>query len=195
MAGWIYQLGDAASGAAVIGGRIICTSQIQGVITLLPWVGPQDLPGIHPEDREYVAAEMSAFLLAWLSELPCPVLNRPSPSSLSGPGWRHDHWIRVASRLGIPTTLPDDSNALGAPALSGRPVTVLDGQPFGTCQPAEGEAAAAIARSVDVRLVTLSFVGTKQVPVFEGAWPAPRLDDSEMAHLLKEKLLKEGRRS
>jgi hypothetical protein len=183
-----------ASGSAIVEGQVVQTRQIEGVVSLLPWIGPQDLPGIHPEDQEYVAAEMSAFLLAWLSELSCPVLDRPSPSSLSGLGWRREQWIRVASRLGIPTALPDDASTHGAPVLSGRPVTVLDGQPVGGCQPAEGEAAATIARAVDVRLVTLSFVGTEQAPVFEGAWPAPQLDDPDMAKVLKESLLEEGRR-
>ncbi len=50
----------------------------------------------------YVSAEMTAFLLSWLSGLDCPILNRPTPNCLSGPGWRQEQWIHLAARLGIP---------------------------------------------------------------------------------------------
>jgi hypothetical protein len=55
-----------------------------------------------PVDRAYVSAEMTAFLLSWLSELDCPILNRPTPTCLSGPGWRQEQWIHLAARLSIP---------------------------------------------------------------------------------------------
>jgi hypothetical protein len=45
---------------------------------------------------------MNAFLRCWLAALRCPVLNRPTPTSLSGPAWRPERWIHLAGRLGIP---------------------------------------------------------------------------------------------
>jgi hypothetical protein len=52
-------------------------------------------------DRAYVAAEMSAFLAAWLSDLVCPVLNRPTPGSLVGPSWRREQWKSAAQQVGM----------------------------------------------------------------------------------------------
>jgi hypothetical protein len=78
-------------------------SEIQAVATTLEAVSTYDLPHIVRDDRIYVAAEMRAFLLVWLSTIPCAVLNRPTPMSLAGCGWRAEQWILTAAALGIPT--------------------------------------------------------------------------------------------
>jgi len=108
--GWRYRLGRAHSGydptigdsMAVAGGQIIDVRQISGVLTRLPCIFEHELVHIVPEDRSYVAAEMTALLLAWLSDLECPVLNRPTPNCLSGPYLRHEQWLRAAARAGMP---------------------------------------------------------------------------------------------
>jgi hypothetical protein len=100
--GWSHRLGDAAGSTAVIAGRQISALDVAGVVTRLPSVAERDLPYITPVDRAYVAAEMNAFLLSWLTELKCPLLNRPSPQCLSGPYWRPEKWVQTADRLGIP---------------------------------------------------------------------------------------------
>ena len=87
---------------AVVGGEVVPTDQITGVLTRLPAVFEHELMTVVPEDRAYVAAEMTAFLLAWLTQLPCPVLNRPTATGLSGPNWRRERWVAVAAQLGIP---------------------------------------------------------------------------------------------
>jgi hypothetical protein len=101
VAGWLYPPGRAAS-RAVTGGRQIKSSDIEGVVTRIPWIYEHDLQRLAPEDRAYAAAEMSAFLLAWLSQLRCPVLNQPTPTCLAGPFWRHEKWVHTAAQLGIP---------------------------------------------------------------------------------------------
>ena len=101
-AGWCHRLADTGVSTAVIDGRVICTSKITGVLTLLPWVTADQLIHIIPEDRAYVAAEMTAFFVSWLSELTCPVLNRPTPTCLAGPGWRPEQWVHAAARMEIP---------------------------------------------------------------------------------------------
>jgi hypothetical protein len=63
------------------------------------------LEHIVTEDREYVAAEMAAFLLAWLTELKCPVINRPSTTCLCGPGWSAAQWEQAAVQAGIRAVL------------------------------------------------------------------------------------------
>src|SRR5271170_1683143 len=81
---------------AVVDGRTVSVERIDGVLTRLAGVYEWELAHIVPGDRAYVSAEMTAFLLSWLSELDCPILNRPTPTCLSGPGWRQEQWINFA---------------------------------------------------------------------------------------------------
>jgi len=100
-AGWAYYLEDPDHSRAVIGGRVVATGDICGVLTRLPAVTEQELATIVADDRAYAAAEMTAFLTSWLSRLKCPVLNQPSASCLCGPSWRPEQWMLAASRLGL----------------------------------------------------------------------------------------------
>jgi hypothetical protein len=86
---------------AVADGRKIPVSDIRGVLSRLPRVAENELNTIELADRGYVASEMSAFLSFWLSYLPCPVLNRPTPGSLNGPTWRWEQWASAAKRVGM----------------------------------------------------------------------------------------------
>jgi hypothetical protein len=99
--GWCHRLGSRQN-VAVVGGRIVSAERIDGVLTRLPCVYEWELTHIIPVDRAYVSAEMTAFLLSWMSELDCSILNRPTPTCLSGPGWRQEQWIHLAAHLGIP---------------------------------------------------------------------------------------------
>jgi hypothetical protein len=76
-------------------------SRIDGVLVRRPAVLAEELTSIHADDRDYAAAEINAFLVAWLSALDCPVVNRPSPRSLDGPGWSVHHWRAAATRAGL----------------------------------------------------------------------------------------------
>jgi hypothetical protein len=99
--GWRYYLANPSVSTAVVNGRRITVGEIDGVVTRLPWVTEADLPHIVPVDSAYVAAEMSAFLIFWLSELTCPILNRPTAGSLNGPSWRREQWVANAARAGL----------------------------------------------------------------------------------------------
>jgi len=98
--GWSYRPGRRES-AIVVGGEMLQCHDIAAVVTRLPWVSDVELPHIVASDRSYVAAEMGAFLLAWLSEIDCPVANRPRPNCLCGPFWRHERWVLEAARIGL----------------------------------------------------------------------------------------------
>jgi hypothetical protein len=64
----------------------------------------------------------SAFLVFWLAELACPMLNRPSPGRLNGPSWRHEQWVAQAARVGLWVVSETRRLTLKAPAsLSQRP--------------------------------------------------------------------------
>jgi len=101
--GWCFSPAEAGRGTLVASGEVIPVRAVQGVLSRRPCILPDELPWVTPEDRQFVAAEMTAFMLAWLATLPCPVVNRPTPSCLNGPQWRAEHWASAAVRLGIPT--------------------------------------------------------------------------------------------
>lgn len=100
--GWCYSPMGARREACVVDGREVETERISAVLIRLALVTDADVPHIHPEDRAYVAAEMTAFLVAWLSSLDCPVLNPPVPPFLTTPPSGRGRWVHLASELGIP---------------------------------------------------------------------------------------------
>lgn len=101
--GWRHYSTYPKKSSAVIGKRVVKYEEITGVLTRRPFVFEQELVHISAEDRQFVAAEMNSFLIAWLSSLSCPVLNRPSARCLSGPNWRIEEWLHAAAGLGIAT--------------------------------------------------------------------------------------------
>ena len=134
--GWRFEVGGDDNPVAVIGGQIIRAGEITGVLTRLVAVSEDDLPGIDAADRNYVANEMHAFLMAWLDSLPCPVLNPPSPNCLCGPADR----------------LPESILADGGDA-----VLLIDGEVCGPATQTRAQAAQAIASTIGAPLVEIRF--------------------------------------
>jgi hypothetical protein len=167
--GWIFSPGDPADGMAVVEGRRVRTAVLRGVLTRRPAVVAAELVRIHPEDRSYVAAEMNAFLVAWLNALPCPVVNRPTPTSLCGPAWARIHWRAAAARAGIPW-------AEGASAGDAETVVVCGERVLFAPDTSVAAAARALAREAGVSLLA---VRVRQGAV-SGASVAPDLGDPEL---------------
>ena len=192
-AGWCHPVGAANRSTAVVGGRVVAVEGITGVLTRRPYVVEQELGHIVPADRAYVASEMTAFLLSWLSSLECPVLNRPTPSGLSGPNWWPEQWTYAAARFGLPvhpvrrrTVLADD-----APAAADPPpltVTVVGERCIGPVDPALAAQARRFASAVGVDLLAVHFSGPEPGADFLGAdlWPdlsAPEIADATFEYL------------
>lgn len=102
VAGWRHQLGRAQDDIAQIAGHRVAAAEIRGVVTRLPAVRIDELSQIVAADRTYVAQEMTAFLLSWLTKLRCPLVNPPTAMCLAGKGWRQEQWLSLAAKLGIP---------------------------------------------------------------------------------------------
>jgi hypothetical protein len=101
-AGWTYA-GDPALRRGVADDGPFTVVDLCGVVTRLVAIESSQLPHVRAVDREYVAAEETAFLRAWLRGLPVPVINPPVPMSLSGPMWQPVQWAALAAGLGIDT--------------------------------------------------------------------------------------------
>lgn len=186
--GWRYYSDAPGRCVAMLAGKAVDPRSIHGVLVRWPAVLAQELTYIAAEDRRYLADEMTAFLRAWLARLPCPVLNRPTPLSLAGPGWRHEEWMHAAARLGIPVRpvkrhalyRPDqDPPAMEGPRLpAGCLLTVVGKRCLGESHASQASQALRLAEATGTPLLDL---------VFEGPEPdAPLLHVSTMPALSDE---------
>jgi hypothetical protein len=99
--GWQHFPAGGGNDTIGIAGETVRAAEVAGVLVRIAAVAPADLPHIAIEDRAYVAGEMTAFLQSFLTSLHCPVINRPSPTSLMGPGWSRERWRAAAVAAGI----------------------------------------------------------------------------------------------
>jgi hypothetical protein len=183
-AGWSCTSRNPASSQYVIEGVRYDSSEIQGVLVRSPAVMASDLSHITSSDRSYVASEMTAFLVYWLTTLRCPVLNRPTPRSLCGPGWYPEHWIHYAAQAGLRVRPMSRSITLTSvdpprwPECSGpfTELTVVGRAAFGNATPDVAAKACALAAVAGVDLVKFRFDGA----CFLQADLCPTLDDERV---------------
>jgi hypothetical protein len=181
--GWRYYAGAPQAGVSVANGQLVRNDQIGGVLTRLRRVDGRELDHVEFEDRAYVASEMNAFLLAWVSALKCPVLNRPSPESLCGPEWRLERWVRFAAGLGVPVQpVQRDSAACSMPSVdSDALVTVVGGRGFGQVDTSLAGHATRIAAAAGIDLLEVRFTGHERDSRFLNVNLMPDLSNSEVA--------------
>ena len=200
VAGWHQRLSGMDGGTAVAQRKLVPQREITGVLTLLPCVVEEELVDIVPEDRAYVAAEMTAFLLFWLSRLKCPVLNRPTPTCLSGPYWRPEKWVRVAAYAGIPVqpvrrlAAPSGSIAGEEPLPSATTLTIIGTRIFGEAEPGLQRQARCLAELAGVELLAVRFSSPERGARFVGADIVPDLSNDALADAVLEYLLGEPAR-
>ena len=175
--GWRHHQPTINGDTAVINGRKVPIGDIAGVLSRLPWVCEEELVHIVPRDRSYVASEITAFLLSWLSGLNCPVLNRPTPTCLSGPGWRPERWVHLAARLGIPVCPArrrcqrqvDDSRALVADPYT--TVSVICEHCIGSSDPCQVDYAKRLSAATGVDLLAVHFSQANGMLLGADTWP------------------------
>jgi len=182
--GWRLYSDVSRDQVAVASGRPVAQDDIRGVLMRLPAVSEWEVPHIRPEDRAYVAVEMTAFLLAWLSRLKCSVLNPPASGSLSGPFWRPEQWTRAAAQAGM-SVRPLRRHVTLAAATSSEgskdnatAVTILGDRQFGSVDTELAIQARRLADVAHVDLLTCRFSGPLAGADFLGVdlWPSLETD-------------------
>ena len=184
--GWRHEPGAPERGQAVVGGDAVPCREIRGVLTRLPAVDPATLGHADEALGAFVAAEMTAFLLAWLTSLRCPVVNRPRPTCLAGPGWSRERWLLRARALGQPVS----SDAPGDAPPS---VTVACGSCSDGGRPALGRRAQALAAAAGADILAVTFAGADDDAPVNGAWPVPYEVDDALADAVLARLLARAR--
>jgi hypothetical protein len=202
--GWKLELSRGVAGVrhelqAAIDGRHIAGREIDAVITRLPFVTESELDRIHPDDRAYVAAEMQAFLFAFLSALCCPVVNRATPACLLGPNWRWPEWRRQAIRLDIPvvdcgisispgTRCPTWAERLSSRAGPFASISVVGKHTVGDVAPELRIYALKLARAARLELLRVWFTSPDGSAHLAGCDLAPDLSSDEVGNCLIEHL-------
>ena len=185
--GWRLELGCPSRWTAPLGDELVSDrNSVMGVLNCLQAVDPAGLSEIVPEDRVYVATEMTAFLACWLTELRCTLANRPGPNCLCGPGWRPEHWARVASGLGIPAapvrrSPPAPRGRGGARRQTQSTVTIAGRACVGAASDVLADRARRLAGVAGLGLATFGFDATAPSAPLLGATPGGDLDDAEVA--------------
>jgi hypothetical protein len=198
VAGWRFCLSSPDASTAVVSGRVVSCKDIEGVLTRLPCMFPWELVHIRREDREYVAAEMGAFLTAWLSSLSCPILNRPAAACLSGPNWRPEEWVRAASSVSIPVrtterrVLRASTPDSGVSETGSVGVTVVGQRWFGQIDPRLAAQARNLAAVAGVDLLEVRFSGCEAGSRFESANLWPDLSRADVADAMLQFLRSES---
>lgn len=195
--GWRLTLADEPT--LVVEGRPVAARKIRGVLTRLAWVTHYELPFLRAEDREYGAAEIQGFLLALLSRLSCPVLNRATPGSLCGPGWSAERWVQRAAELGLAVqpivrrTYAGGAVLEKAPTPARRVLQVVGERVLGDAPQTFHDAARALAKAAGCELLRVAFAAKTPEPVFLDADPFVDLSDAEVASAVLQALENGGR--
>jgi hypothetical protein len=183
--GLSWQLGD--GGIATCGAKPPgrgAPLNIGGVVSLLDAVGPADLPGVAPADRDYVASEMTAFLSAWLHSLRCLKLNPPSLVSLAGDMhpvlWRA-HALECGMRA-PPFDPFDDAAPAACEASADRiALTLIGRRAFGTLDAAAIARARVLAAATRLPMLAATMRLTSSGYALEAATARPDLADPDIA--------------
>jgi hypothetical protein len=182
--GWVLDVPERGRGRCVAGERIIPDRTITGILTLRPRIFAEELGHVAPPDRGYVAAEMTAVLLAWLAARRCPVLNAPSASALAGPNWRAARWRHAAHALGIPVARSERVEDATVTEL-----VMIGSRCFGAVEGRVAAFAAALGRAAGVELLGCRFTPEGE---FLSATPWPALDREDIRAALGERLGREA---
>ncbi|WP_318306690.1 hypothetical protein [Amycolatopsis solani] len=152
--------------------------RVRGVVNRLGVITGADLSRVRREDRPYAAAELTAFLLAWLDACPAPVLNPPNPRCLNGPAWYPEEWADAAAAVGLRVAPVHRSVGLSpaAPVVEGgeaQRVHVVGDVCVGEVHPLVGRQLRALASLAGTPLLTatVSGLGARAEVREISAWP------------------------
>ncbi len=170
-------------------------SSITGLINRVQFLPDAHLATVNTTDRTYMQQELLAIWSSWISALPCPVINRPTATSMAGPTYHPAIWYHNAAAVGLPvpdmiydSTLPDP--------LTPDPVQsaiVCQGRCYSASVPTHFfDKCCDLAAYVGLDLVELYFSSAQDGLVFSYASPIPYLGHAhtgliaQVAQMIKE---------
>jgi hypothetical protein len=184
---WVHRVSSVEASVEVHldDGRLLRGGDVRSVFNRLAAVPEEWLLAVAAADREYAYVELTALVCSAFHALPCPVVNRPVPGSLSGP-WRGAvEWAVLAGRAGLAVPQlrlsSDEEAATASETAAAEPwhVFVVEGRVVARTPPPAAIAAAcarlASAAGVALLGVELNPVDAPAGAVFRRASTLPDL--------------------
>ena len=158
--GWVWPLASPESPRWVVDGRPVPDEDVTGVFLRRTYVYPEEFITTHPDDREYLAAEATAFLIFVLSRTRATVVNAVADGALADDRLRPEQWMYAATDLGmaiLPLRLKPEPSA---PRVT-KPTTieVVGGKTFGVAPVSRRRAAARLADVLGLLYAAFLFDG------------------------------------
>lgn len=104
---------------------VILTHKLNGVINRLYALPPLSCESGNEVDALYLEEEWRAALVAWLAELACPVLNRPTGTSLQGTVRGDAYWRYLAIQIGLTARPWFASSDFGSTECNEQPIQIF----------------------------------------------------------------------
>jgi len=158
--GWVWPLASPEAARWVVDGSVVAEEDVTGVFLRRTYVYPEEFVTTHRDDREYLAAEATAFLIFGLSRTGATVINPVGDGALGDDVIRPERWMRVAATLGI-TVAPLRLTARQRAPRPATPTTieVVGHETFGEAPPPRQQAAAGLAEALGLLYATFVFDG------------------------------------
>jgi hypothetical protein len=149
-------------------------------------VYPEELVGVDPTDRTYLAAEATALLIAMIAGSSARVVNPVADGGMGATVWRPERWLHFAGALGLPVS-PLQTRGVRAPvapAARTAVVTVLGARTWGGNDRAAADAARTLLGAAGMVYGNVIFDdGGAVVAVIPGGDPAGPVRAALRAHL------------
>jgi hypothetical protein len=158
--GWLWPVESPERACWVIDGATVPDADVTGVLVRRTYVYPEELVTTHRDDREYLAAEATAFLIFVLSRTGAVVINEVGDGALGDDAIRPERWMRVAAGMGIqvrPLRLRPGQR-LRRPARTAT-VEVVGREAFGGAAPRLRKAATHLAGALGLTYAACVFDG------------------------------------
>jgi hypothetical protein len=185
---WQWSLGADGTVAWQVRDALGAPPGVRGIVNLLEQVRPCDLPQFQPAERSYVAAELTAFLHAWLHTLDCRKLNPPSLSTLNGE-LSELTWRAQAMRCGMLVTAYSTDDGLCAsseqPADATITVSVIGRRTVGMRHARLLDAALALRECTRLPMLQLTCRDTPEGLVFCRATVRPDFSDETVSDAVR----------
>jgi hypothetical protein len=155
--GWAWHAGGGPRTWRIAGARVD-DRDVSGVFMRRGTVYPEELTGIHPDDRVYLAAEAHAFLSLVLASTSARVCNPVVDGAFGDEVLRLDRLLAAAATHDVPmrpVRLSDDGRRRPLPAAV--TVEVVGDRAFGKAAPRDHAAALALAAALDLSWATFAF--------------------------------------
>lgn len=153
--GWSWGFGGVRPGRWVVDGVVVDDEAVTGVFVRRSGIFADELLSTHPDDRDYLAAEASAFLAFVLARTRAVVVNPVRDGAMGEEAIRLEQWLPIANDVGlVPATLEISSTPNQIFTASDRIVEVVGEQVFSDFDSPLGPLLIALAARLDLPFAT-----------------------------------------